>query len=124
MNALARFDDTLRALALQRYREFEHKLGPVLTRFVLEETARRFRDAGTLHWPEGVAEKETLDVLVKDLAPDYGRWLSKNPALEDVTKLCLEAARHLAAAGALRQRDPATGGFKDVNAADALAVYE
>jgi Cu(I)/Ag(I) efflux system membrane protein CusA/SilA len=124
MNALARFDETLRALALQRYREFEARLGPVLTRFVLEETIRRFRNAGTLHWPEDVAEKETLDLLARDLAPDYGRWLAKGPALEDVTKLCQEAARHLTTAGALRRWDEAKEKWQEVEPAAALALHE
>jgi copper/silver efflux system protein len=124
MNALARFDEAMRDLALTRYREFDQELGPVLTRFTLEEAVRRFGAAGILHWPEGVAEKETLDVLVKDLEPDHGRWLSKGPALEDVTRLCQEVARHLATAGALRERDPATGGWKGVDPSDALALRE
>ena len=46
MNALTQFDETMRELALQRYREFEQDLGPVLTRFAVEDTVRRFRDAG------------------------------------------------------------------------------
>ncbi len=124
MNALARFDEVLRALALLRYREFEQQLGAVLTRFTLEEAVRRFDAAGVLHWPQGADAKETLDAPVKDLAPDHGRWLAKNPALQDVTKLCQEAARHLATAGALRQRDPATGQMKGVDPADALALRE
>jgi Cu/Ag efflux pump CusA len=123
MNAVSQFDDTLRTLALERFRQFEHDLGPALTRFVLEETLRRFRSAGILYWPEGADEAGQLDLLVKDLAPDYGRWLSRNPALEDVTRLCQEAARHLAALGALKEPDPA-GGLKVLDPADALALRE
>src|SRR5207249_4325826 len=33
MNALSQFDDTLRTLAAQRYREFEQELGTILTGF-------------------------------------------------------------------------------------------
>lgn len=124
MNALGRFDDAMRSLALRRYREFEKQLGPVLTRFVLEEAVRRFQAAGILYWPEGVTEKTEIDRLVKDQAPDFGRWLSKNPALEDVTRLCQEVARHLTALRALKERDPATGDFKEVEPAAALAVRE
>jgi Cu(I)/Ag(I) efflux system membrane protein CusA/SilA len=124
MNALSQFDDTLRTLALERFRQFERDLGPELTRFVLEETVRRFRDSGILHWPEGADEKGQLDPLVKDLAPDYGRWLSKAPTLEDVTRLCQETARHLAALGALKERDRATGAFMMLEPADALAPRE
>jgi Cu/Ag efflux pump CusA len=118
MKAVSQFDDTLRSLALGRFRQFEHDLGPALTRFVLEESFHRFRAAGILHWPEGVDEAGQLDLLVKDLAPDYGRWLSRNPAQEDVSRLCQEAARHLAALGALKEHD------RPLDPADALALRE
>jgi len=124
MNALGQFDDAMRALAQQRYREFEAELGPVLTRFALEEAVRRFQAAGILHWPDGASEGAVLDSLVKDLAPDHGRWLSRNPVLEDVTRLCQEVARHLATLGALKARDPATGALKELDAATALALKE
>jgi Cu(I)/Ag(I) efflux system membrane protein CusA/SilA len=123
MNALSQLDDTLRSLALERFHQFERDLGPELTRNVLEETVRRFDAAGILYWPEGADEKGQLDTLVKDLAPDYGRWLSKNPTLEDVTRLCQETARHLAALGALKEPDPANG-LKAIDPADALALRE
>src|SRR5438045_2202179 len=40
--ALERFDEIMRELALQRYQELERELGPVLTRFVVDEAVRRF----------------------------------------------------------------------------------
>ncbi len=98
MAALARFDETLRELALRRYREFEDELAPVLTRFAVEETIRRFRTAGKLRWPAGVAEQAEVDKLVEKLTPLHGSWLSRNPALEDVTKVTL------AVAGLLQER--------------------
>jgi Cu(I)/Ag(I) efflux system membrane protein CusA/SilA len=116
--ALERFDEVMRELALLRYREFERELGPVLTRFVIDETLHRFRAAGILQWPPDVDERAEVDRLVKALAPDYGLALSKNPALEDVTKLCQEAARHLATLGALRKDG------EEVDAATALALHE
>lgn len=94
MGALMQFDETMRALALQRYREFEQELGPVLTRFVVEETVRRFRDAGLLRQPEGIDPKET-NRLVEELAPRNGVWLSKNPALEDMAKVTRAVAQKL-----------------------------
>src|SRR5207245_3490318 len=84
MSALSQFDETMRALALQRYREFERELGPVLTRFVVVETLRRFHAAGDLQWPEGLSEGAEVDKLTKRLASGYGSWLAKNPSLEDV----------------------------------------
>jgi Cu(I)/Ag(I) efflux system membrane protein CusA/SilA len=99
--ALERFDEVMRELALRRYQEFEGELGPALTRFAVDETVRRFDRAGDLRWPAGVdAEKEVTD-LAGRLTADHGRWLAKNPALEDVTRLCQEVARRLHAAGEL-----------------------
>ena len=50
--ALERFDETMRELALLRYQEFERELGPVLTRFAVDEDdAPHARSAATLHWP-------------------------------------------------------------------------
>src|SRR5262249_35337090 len=112
--ALERYDEVMRELASRRYHEFDRELGPVLTRYVLDDTIGRFRDAKVLHWPEGVDEDAEIDRLSAALAPEYGPALSRHPALEDVTKLCQEAARHLATLGALGELD----------AADALALHE
>jgi copper/silver efflux system protein len=117
--ALERFDEVMRELAALRYREFERELGPVLTRFVLDEAVRRFGDAGILRWPAGVDGDAEVGGLAKVLAPDYGPALSKSPALEDVTKLCQEGARHLATLGALRDE-----GGNALGPADALALRE
>jgi Cu(I)/Ag(I) efflux system membrane protein CusA/SilA len=87
MGALTKFDEVMRDLALQRYREFERELMPVMTRFVIEDTVRRFRKANLLRWPAGVNEEAEIDQLVDDLAAMYGSWLSRTPALEDVTKV-------------------------------------
>jgi Cu(I)/Ag(I) efflux system membrane protein CusA/SilA len=124
MNALMRFDEFMRQLAQQRYQEFEQQLGPVLTRFTLQETFRRFKVAGILHWPEGAKEEMELDALAKDLTPSFGRWLGRRPALEDVTHLCKEAARQLAALRALKEFDSAKGEWKDLEPSDALALRE
>jgi Cu/Ag efflux pump CusA len=113
MGALTQFNETMRALALQRYREFEHELGPMLTRFAVAETIRRFRDAGLLTRPAGMDEKAATDRLVGELAPRYGPWLAKNPALEDLTKLTATVAQELAKDKAL-----------SVEPATALAVHE
>jgi copper/silver efflux system protein len=106
MSALSQFDETMRALALQRYREFERELGSMLTRFVVVDTLRRFRGAGDLKWPDGVSEDAEIDKLTQELAPRYGSWLAKNPTPEDVTKITQAVAQHLAALGALKG-DPA-----------------
>jgi Cu(I)/Ag(I) efflux system membrane protein CusA/SilA len=122
--ALERFDEVMRELALLRYQEFERELGPVLTRFVLEEAVRRLQAAGALDWPAGVDPAAELDRLTAELAPAYGLALSKHPAQEDVTKLCQEVARHLATLEALKATDPETGQLRELDPAAALALHE
>ena len=86
----------MRALASERCRGFEADLGPTLTRFAVAETVRRFHENGDLQWPAGADEKAEVDSLSSTLAPTYGKWLAKNPVLEDVTKLTGAAAKALA----------------------------
>jgi Cu(I)/Ag(I) efflux system membrane protein CusA/SilA len=101
MGALARFDEAMRELALQRYREFERELGPVLTRFVVSEAVRRFQAAGDLRWPAGVGGDQATAELAAGLAPHYGKWLAEHPAPEDLARLTQKVAEHLADLGAL-----------------------
>jgi Cu/Ag efflux pump CusA len=96
MSALGQLDETMRALALQRYREFEDELSPVLTRFVVADTIRRFRVAGQLRWPEGVAEETMVETLTRGMAPQYGPRLARQPALEDVSRIVQRVAERLA----------------------------
>ncbi len=101
MGAITKFDEVMRDLALQRYREFERELMPVLTRFIVENTVQRFRAANHLRWPTSVKEQEEIDKLAEDLTPLYGAWLSRAPALEDVTKITQAVAQRLAERQAL-----------------------
>ena len=101
MAALTKFDEAMRELALRRYREMETELGPALTRFVVEDSLRRFRAAGLLQWPNDADEGAVTEKLVEELAPRYGIWLSKNPALEDVAKLTQSLAQRLRERGVL-----------------------
>jgi Cu/Ag efflux pump CusA len=97
MGAIAQFDETMRALALQRYREFERELAPVMTRFSIEETVRRIRAGGRLKLAPGKAEVEAMiDQLARELSPVYGSWLAKGPVLEDVTRITQTVAERLA----------------------------
>jgi len=114
MKALERFDETMRELALLRFQEFENELGPTLTRFAVEETIRHFKNAGDLHWPQGADEQQQIAELTAKLVPDFGPWLAKRPALEDVTKISKTVADHLKAiaaltdvVGALELKEPA-----------------
>jgi Cu/Ag efflux pump CusA len=95
MGAVSRFDDSMRVLALQRYREFERELAPALTRFVIEETIRRIRAANYLQSPTSFSHGEEAEKLTEQLTPKYGVWLVKNPALEDVTRIAQAVADRL-----------------------------
>src|SRR5262249_27821919 len=102
MGALAQFDETMRALALQRYHEYEARLGPELTRHVVTRAGHRLAAAGGLSWPEGVEEAQVIDRLTQELALKFGPWLAKNPALEDVMKVASAVAGRLAEDGVLK----------------------
>jgi Cu/Ag efflux pump CusA len=95
MSAITRFDEVMRELALTRYREHEKELAPALTRFAVEDCLRRFRQAGLLHWLEGTDEQAEVERLVGQMAPKYGLWLAKAPALEDVSKLTRAVAQRV-----------------------------
>jgi Cu/Ag efflux pump CusA len=99
--ALERFDEFMRTLALRRYREFEKELGPLLTRFVVENTIRRFKRAGDLQWPEEVVEEKKIAELTTQLAPEFGPWLAKQPALEDMVRITKEITLRLQQLGAV-----------------------
>jgi Cu(I)/Ag(I) efflux system membrane protein CusA/SilA len=113
MGALTQFDETMRALALLRYREHERELAAVLTRFTVTETLRRMKESAVVSWPEGAGEEKAIEQLTAELSPRFGSWLARRPALEDVTKVTRAVAARLDEVGAL-QGSPA----------DALALKE
>ncbi|MBI2804488.1 MAG: efflux RND transporter permease subunit [Planctomycetes bacterium] len=100
--ALERFDESMRDLALLRYREFERELAPTLTRFVIAEAIRRFGAAGDLRWPNSVDQKRTTDDLTSGFVDDFGRPLAKHPALEDITRMTQQTSQYLATIKAFR----------------------
>jgi Cu(I)/Ag(I) efflux system membrane protein CusA/SilA len=118
--ALERFDETLRELALRRYQDFEVDLGPELTRFAVAESIRRMELADELDWPTGVDRDHEIERLMKSLAPRYGLSLSRNPALEEATRLAQDVAADLAdegaiadVAAALQFQDVGDGSWRD-----------
>jgi Cu(I)/Ag(I) efflux system membrane protein CusA/SilA len=100
--ALERFDEAMRELALLRYSEIEQDLSPQLTRFAVEETVRRMREAGDLSWPAGTDEQAEIERLADKLTPKYGTWLAEAPAPEDVMQLSRDIAKDLAKIGAIK----------------------
>src|SRR5262249_12492906 len=120
MKALERFDETMRTLALLRYREIERDLSPVLTRFAVRETVRRFREAGHLEWPAGVNAEAQVNRLVMALTPGPGPWLPKTPATEEAPRPCQKFARLLHAV-----RSPTNPKLRALaNPPEALALQE
>ena len=113
MTAVARFDETLRTLAQQRYREFQINLGPVLTRTVLDNTVRRFEAAKDAKWTEEIRRDAVIEELVTALAPRHGKWLSESPALEDVSRLTQAAADRLSELGVLKTEPAAALALKE-----------
>jgi Cu(I)/Ag(I) efflux system membrane protein CusA/SilA len=113
--AIERFDEIMRELALQRYQAFEGELSNLLTRFAVDETVRRFRQAGDLQWPAWVDKEKHLEEFAERLAKTYGPWLGKHPALEDVNRLARDVADDLKGIGALD--DPASALSLKVSAA-------
>jgi len=93
--ALERFDEMMRDLALLRYKEFEQDLGPLLTRFAISKTMLLIERAQPLAWSDETAKSAAIDHLAHTLVGKYGAWLSKHPALEDVTGLAQDVAHSL-----------------------------
>lgn len=112
--ALTRFDETMRELALQRYREFENELGPTLTRFIVDETLGRFERGRDLRISADQKNKLGAD-FTNDLAAEFGAWLAKYPSLEDVTRITQHVSTDLARQKLFR---------RGLKAGDALAVKE
>jgi Cu(I)/Ag(I) efflux system membrane protein CusA/SilA len=97
--ALERFDETMRSLALLRYQEFEHELEHTLTRFAVVQTVRRIGLAGQVTWPDTSSEATEIERLTASLTPKFGRWLARNPALEDASGLARQVADDLSERG-------------------------
>ena len=92
--AIERFDETMRELALRRYSEFEQDLETELTHFAVEATLDMI-DAAKLHWPAEQAKAAFVEQASSELAAEYGPWLSRLPAQEDVSRLAQDVARRL-----------------------------
>ncbi|MBS0262416.1 MAG: efflux RND transporter permease subunit, partial [Planctomycetes bacterium] len=97
--ALERFDETLRTLALLRYGEFECELERTLTHFAVAETVRRIELTGPVNWPDTDAKESQIERMTVEFTPKFGRWLARNPALEDAAELAQHVAADLSERG-------------------------
>jgi copper/silver efflux system protein len=93
--AIERFDEVMRELAARRYKEFETELAPILTRFIVGETLRHFREGDQLGSLPPDAEEAQLDRLVARFVNDDGPRLATSPALEVVTRIQRQIAEEL-----------------------------
>ncbi len=94
MSAAARFDDTMRAMTIKRFQEFNAQLGPQLLREVVVELVARLQKAGRLLAPVTDAD---LDKLTAGLAKPFAPILAAGPNQEDINRLVQQAAERLAA---------------------------
>lgn len=94
--AIERFDETMRDLALLRYKEFEDELEGSLTRFAVDHLLTDLSASKSLKLSGAEVRTQLVDSLTKTLEPKYGRWLAKSPSLEDVTHLAEDIVNQLA----------------------------
>ena len=101
-NAIERFDETMRELALLRYEEFEQELGPALTQFAVAEAIRMMEGSGSLNWSPKIDKQAEIEQLSQQLTSKYDRWLATNPSLDDATALGEDVADALAKRGIVK----------------------
>lgn len=99
--ALERCDETLRELALEKYRSFELRLGGELTDFAVGESIRLMKASGNWVWPKEVTSETWSPEVVAALTTEVGPWLATTPALEDVTLLVRRVIQRGEEAGAV-----------------------
>ncbi len=121
--ALERFDEVMRELSLRRCKEFEHELAATLTRYVVNETNKRMRDAGHLHGLQADAEAAVVDKLVADLQEVEGRRFALSPTPEVVARVQKQVAQTLLAQGHLHDAAAALE-LREAPVREALSVLQ
>lgn len=101
--SIERIDESMRELALARYEDIESELRTVLVGLIIDRVLARVDESG--EWtPKATDEikSKTVRALRSTLIEDYGYWLSKSPAEEDVASLVQEVLRQLKAEGLIK----------------------
>ncbi|RIK72255.1 MAG: hypothetical protein DCC67_19510, partial [Planctomycetota bacterium] len=101
MHAVGKFDELMRAEALDRFRQFERELGPRLVAAAVERTIAQLKGVGRL--TRGAEEGEVARIA-GDLDPRYGELLAAGPDLVTATKLVQDVAANLVERGAAESR--------------------
>jgi Cu(I)/Ag(I) efflux system membrane protein CusA/SilA len=106
MNALDRFDRSMRERTIRLIRDFEEPLREVLTRFAVTETLDRLQESGRVRWTKEIDKVGEIGRLTQELTPHFGSILATNPTSTDAIQLTQQVVRHLQDAEVLRT-DPA-----------------
>jgi len=101
MHAVAKFDETMRGHALQRFQSLQRDLGRRLTKTAVERTVLLLDRAGRLLRP--VSSKE-VDNIEESLASRYGAALAAGPDRVTTTLLAQRVAERLSEQNAVQQR--------------------
>jgi Cu(I)/Ag(I) efflux system membrane protein CusA/SilA len=96
MNAVSRFDETIREMVLMRLNSFEADLGPRLLHDFVTELVARWRKAGRLIAP--ISEGE-VDQLKAEFRNPFAAILAAGPNQADINRLMQKLAEKLAAPG-------------------------
>ncbi len=92
--ALERFDEAMRQLALLRYREFEDYLSHRLVEYCLNDLLDRMALSARDLADEKIRNR-LVEQLTEELSSEYGIWLARHPAIEDIDRLALRVADDL-----------------------------
>ncbi len=95
MNAVSRFDETMRGMAHRRFKEFDAQLGPKLLREFIAELVGRLQKAGRLSKPATDAD---IDRLAQKLQREFAPILAAGLGQDDVNRLMQKIVEKLASA--------------------------
>ncbi|MEI8372939.1 MAG: efflux RND transporter permease subunit [Planctomycetota bacterium] len=93
MNAVTRFDETMREMVDMRFNTFDAQLGPKLLREFIAELVTRWQKTGRLLAPVSDAE---IDQLAAEFQKQFAPILAAGPNQEDINRLMQKVAEKLA----------------------------
>jgi Cu(I)/Ag(I) efflux system membrane protein CusA/SilA len=111
--AIARLDEYLRELAVQRYEEVQRTLAPRLVRTAVATVLEELAEQGVLRSPTAGSHEPLVETLLEeaDLVARHGRWLVSRTAREEVELLIQQVLAQLRAQKWLaREADSGQGG--------------
>ncbi len=103
MNAASRFDESIRAMVLMRFTEFDAQLGPKLLREFVSELIGRLQKAGRLR--ESATDAD-IDQLAAAFQKEFAPILAAGPNQEDIDRLMQNIAREAGVSRKAERRSP------------------